>query len=227
MVNKYWVFTILGIHPLYLVNSSVLDLSNNFIPRIPTSVFPRYRRNSCIKCLSHISKGQRLPSVGSQVLSYWDQFLHYPHPITNFLCMPMPNLPGVSGLLNFPQTGIFPLPYQATGLCSSWDGKLLPNTEDTGFQPCIFGKASAVSPPTLQADLLILLLGWNRALYILLIILHWFCLRICLLNKMLSSWKQGCVIHLHPQHLGMLTKAYGYPEKLPWVSYHVLGKLGA
>lgn len=68
----------------------------------------------------------------------------------------------------------------------------------SGFQPCIFGKTSAVSPPNLQAELVILFLGWNRPLYILLKRLHLFCLHVCLPSKMLSSWEHVCVAHLHP-----------------------------
>lgn len=91
------------------------------------------------------------------------------------------------------------------------------STPKSGFQSCIFGKASAVSPPTLQAWLVILFLGWNKALYILLIILHLFCLHVCLPNIMLSPWEQVCCYSsppLPPSPVpGTLTKAFGSPEK--------------
>lgn len=72
------------------------------------------------------------------------------------------------------------------------------STPKPGFPPCVFGKASAAYPPILQAELVIPFLSWNKTLYILSIILHLFCLRVCLPNMMLSSWEQGYVIHPHP-----------------------------
>ena len=149
-------------------------------------------KNCCIKCSSLTGTVRRSPSWSLQVRSYWDYFSTSSpsHPIINFLCMlghtehPRVYRP-VSLHRAFPRTGIFPLPCQDACTSPCWRGKLLLNTK-VWLPTCVFGKACAAYPPTLQAELVILFLSWNKASYILVIILHLFCLCVCLPNTMLS-----------------------------------------
>lgn len=122
--------------------------------------------------------------------------------ITNTLCThAILNLPGFTGLCRCAELflGVESSHFLARPPASPRAREASSSsTPKPGFPPCVFGKASAAYPPTLQADLVIPSLSWNKAWYILFIILHLFCLRVCLPNMMLSSWEQGCVIHLHP-----------------------------
>lgn len=139
-----------------------------------------------------------------QVLSKRDNFptLSPATPITNILCIhAILNLPGFTGLCRCTELflGVESSPFLARPPASPRAREASSSsTPKPGFPPCVFGKASAAYPPTLQAELVIPFLSWNKALYILPIVLHLFCLRVCLPNMMLGSWEQGYVIRLHP-----------------------------
>lgn len=112
------------------------------------------------------------------------------HPITNFLCVLChTELPRVYRPVSLhrasPRTETFPLHCQDARTSPCQGGKLLLNTK-VWLPTCILGKACATYPPILQAELVILFLRWNKTSYILVIILHLFCLCVCLPNTMLS-----------------------------------------
>lgn len=196
MRDKHWVVVILATHPLYFPSSNLLDLNSNLYAGLWVLWVHRQRGNSCIKCLSPTSTVQRSPSWSLQVLSYWGSFSTLTQPPHHQLvCISTTWKLQACVSAQLPQ-GLESSHFFARPPAPPYARKAnFYSTSKSGFQPCFVEEASAVSSPT---GLVLLFLGWNRALYILLTILHLFCLLVCFPSKMLSSWEHVCVIHLHP-----------------------------
>lgn len=159
----------------------------------------RQMKTSCLNCSSLTGNGQVsfmefTGSFGWRWLLYIiPSHPHHQHPLYSCHTEPPRVHRPVSLHRAFPGSGIFLLLCQATCISSCQGGKLLLNTK--AWLPTL---CWAAYPPTLQAELVMPFRSWNKALYILPIILHLFCLRVCLPNMMRSSWEQGYVFHLHP-----------------------------